>query len=152
MKFDLDHGMGRYAIRGYRQGAIVVNDETLTQSFIITTDRLVRDWPPQRFEEMTAEHLDQITALGPEVAVLGTGARLRFPSRAVTAPLAARLTQYLPSPWQGCMDLGHTQGEGEGWVERLIVLRDSTPILSFPLSQGEGMEKNIQSQISLASS
>ena len=75
MKFDLDHGMGRYAIRGYRQGAIMVNDEALTQSFIITTDRLVRDWPPQGFEEMTAEHLDQIAALGPEVAVLGTGAR-----------------------------------------------------------------------------
>jgi uncharacterized protein len=87
MKFDLDYGLGRYAIRGYRTGAIVVNDETLTQSFIITTDRLVRDWPPQGFEELRVEHLDQIAALGPEIAVLGTGARLRFPSREVTAPL-----------------------------------------------------------------
>ncbi len=88
MKFELDHGTGRYAIRGYRPGAIVVNAETLTRSFIITADRLVRDWPPQGFEEMTAEHLDQIAMLRPEIAVLGTGKQLRFPSREITAPLA----------------------------------------------------------------
>ncbi len=90
MKFERDHGLGRYAIRGFRPGAVVVNGETLTQSFIITTDRLVRDWPPQGFEEITLEHVDQIAALCPEIAVLGTGARLRFPSRAITAPFTQR--------------------------------------------------------------
>lgn len=88
MKLDLDPGAGRYAIRAYREGAIVVNDETLIRSFIIMPDRLVRDWPPQGFEDMSAEHLDQVTALRPEILVLGTGRRLRFPSRELTASLS----------------------------------------------------------------
>ncbi len=36
-------------------------------------------------------------------------------------------------------------------IERRKVLRDSTPILAFPLSKGEGIEKNIHFHVTLAS-
>jgi uncharacterized protein len=90
MKFQLDYGSGAYAIRAYRPGAITVNAEDLTQSFIITPDRLFRDWPPQRLEDITAEHLDVLAELEPEIVIIGTGSRLRFPDAKITARLLAR--------------------------------------------------------------
>lgn len=65
-------------IRAYAPGRINVSDELLTRSFIVTADRLVADWPPQHFEELTAAHLDAALALEPEILIIGTGATQRF--------------------------------------------------------------------------
>lgn len=64
----------------HRKPALV--EEILTRSFIIAPRHLIRDWPPQRFEELAEAHLQLLTSLSPEVVLLGTGARLRFPNSA----------------------------------------------------------------------
>ncbi|MFH0351636.1 MAG: Mth938-like domain-containing protein [Chromatiales bacterium] len=87
MRLDLQSHPGAYAIRSYRRGAIVVNEETLTQSFIITPTRLLRDWPPQRFDEVLLEHVTAIAQLKPEIVLFGTGTRLRFPPADIAAGL-----------------------------------------------------------------
>lgn len=60
-------------IRAYAPGRINVSDILLTRSFILTPDRVVEDWPPQRFEELTAAHLDIALDLKPEILIIGTG-------------------------------------------------------------------------------
>ena len=77
-------------IRAYAPGRINVSDELLTQSFIVAPDRLIADWPPQRFEELTAAHLDAALALGPEILIIGTGATQRFLAGEILARLAAQ--------------------------------------------------------------
>lgn len=106
MKFTQDAGPAGYIIRAYAPGHVTVAypparaadnvvalpsagterpvliEEHLTASFVIAPQHLVRDWPPQRFEELDEEHLHLITTLDPEVVLLGTGQKIRFPSHA----------------------------------------------------------------------
>ena len=90
MRFAEDDNTGQFQIRAYGVGQITVNDEVLTQSLILSAETLLRDWPPQRFEDITAEHLRAAVELNPEILILGTGARIRFPHPRITAELQAR--------------------------------------------------------------
>ena len=65
-------------IRAYQPGRITVNETSLTHSFIVASDQLVTDWPPQRFEDLTAEHLKMALALDPEILIIGTGDKQHF--------------------------------------------------------------------------
>lgn len=90
MRFAEDDNAGRFQIRAYGVGQVTVNDEVLTCSLIISPETLLRDWPPQRFEEVTSAHLETAADLQPEIIVLGTGAQLRFPHPRIVADLQAR--------------------------------------------------------------
>jgi uncharacterized protein len=87
MKLHLEQTGARHRITGYAAGQVTVNDEVMTRSLIVTESELVRDWPPTSWEDLSASHLECLLALGPEVVVLGSGPRLRFPGPAVLAPL-----------------------------------------------------------------
>lgn len=86
MKFQLDHGSGRYVITGYRAGAVLVNGEPRERSFILTPDQLL-DWAPATIDQLAPADLAAIAALDPEVVLLGTGAKLRFPPAGLLASL-----------------------------------------------------------------
>lgn len=87
MRLQLDTGGARYVIRGYSATAVMVNDEELARSFILTPDALIADWAPQRSEEIAVEHVEQLVRLDPEIVIIGTGRRLQFPRTEVVAPL-----------------------------------------------------------------
>ena len=93
MKITLEAGQGNYSIHSYAAGQICVSahpgltPEILTQSCIILPDRILRDWPPQNFADLRAEHFASLLEIRPELVVLGTGDRLRFPAPALTASL-----------------------------------------------------------------
>src|SRR6266566_1432252 len=88
MKIQLDTGIGRYLVRAYAPGKITVNETVYTSSLVLTPEALIADWTPRAFEELAAAHFDAIAAGKPEVVILGTGARLRFPLPACLAPLS----------------------------------------------------------------
>lgn len=90
MRLELDSGGASFAIRAYRPGEIVVNDEVLRNSFIITPEQLIRDWPPQRWQELEAHHFTPLVALAPEVVLLGTGSALHFPDVELGLPFMRR--------------------------------------------------------------
>ena len=86
MKIELDRtGLNR--IRNYAPGQITVNESVLRSSVLVTPERLYPDWQVASAEALTREHFQRIAALRPEVVVLGTGARQRFPSPAALQPL-----------------------------------------------------------------
>ncbi|HWQ94789.1 MAG TPA: Mth938-like domain-containing protein [Gammaproteobacteria bacterium] len=93
MKITLEASQGNYSIQSYAAGQICVSahpsvtKETLTQSCIILPDRILRDWPPQSFTDLRAEHFAVLLELKPEIVVLGSGDRLRFPAPALTTKL-----------------------------------------------------------------
>jgi uncharacterized protein len=59
-------------------------------SCIVTAATLTRDWPPRTIEELTVEHLSPLFELAPEVVVLATGSRQKFPRAALRAEFATR--------------------------------------------------------------
>jgi uncharacterized protein len=94
LKFELNTGGARYVIRGYSANAVLVNELELSRSFILMPDTLITDWMPQRPEEIAAQHVEQLVRLDPEVVIIGTGRRLRFPRAEVVAPLIVATIGY----------------------------------------------------------
>ncbi len=87
MKIHLESGIGQNLIRAYTPGCITINDENYTRSLVVTPQQVIRDWPPASFAELQAEHFKMIADLRPEVVILGTGARLQFPTPRLTRAL-----------------------------------------------------------------
>jgi uncharacterized protein len=90
MKFTLESSTRVNLVRAYSREELRIGEERVHGSCIVAADRLITDWPPARFEALTAEHLTTIFALQPEVVVLGTGERQRFPPRNIRSAFTAR--------------------------------------------------------------
>ena len=87
MRFQLDDASGGYTISSYSAGQVTVHEEVLTSSFVITPERLVREWAPQTFDQLSPADFASVADLGPEIVVFGSGARLRFPDASLTRAL-----------------------------------------------------------------
>ena len=101
MQFNQELNLASYTIRSYSTGKISISapfdqslerpeipaEEVLTESFIMTPSRLIRNWPPQSVDEICANHLEIAAGLNPEVLLIGTGATLIFPDLTLTYPL-----------------------------------------------------------------
>lgn len=90
MKLHLDNDSGAYRITGYGEGYVAVNEEMLTQSAIVTPNKLVYDWPPQRCDELTVAHMELLSDMASEIVILGTGEQQHFLAPLLIAPLAER--------------------------------------------------------------
>jgi len=109
MQIQQDLDIHHYSIKGYSKGEILVlipllaelsqetdadgnparglRQETLTSSIMLTSTHLERNWPPQSIDELREEHVQALAELKPEVAIIGTGANLKWPERALLKPL-----------------------------------------------------------------
>jgi uncharacterized protein len=74
-------------ITGYGSGYVLVNAARHDASLIVLPARIV-DWATASFDALTLADFELLAALGQEIVLLGTGARLRFPPPALTRPLA----------------------------------------------------------------
>jgi len=112
MQVSLEVNLGSYVIRAYEPGQITINlpagmvappakndaahdifeepgsrREILRNSLIISPVQLIRDWPPQTFEELNREHFDRLSELEPEIVLFGSGETLRWPDPALLSSL-----------------------------------------------------------------
>ncbi|AMO24786.1 Mth938-like domain-containing protein [Ramlibacter solisilvae] len=75
------------AITGYGPGWVGVNGEKIHHSVIIGSGGERLAWPVQRFDELGQEHFALLATVPAEVAIFGSGSRIRFPKPAWLAPL-----------------------------------------------------------------
>jgi uncharacterized protein len=73
-------------ITEYGEGYIAINGQRTESSVIVTRDQVL-PWQATSFEKLAAADLEVLSALGPEIVLLGTGPRQRFPHPRLTAPL-----------------------------------------------------------------
>lgn len=100
MKFSEDRELGSYSIKSYAAGEVSIivpasenqaaSLRSMTRSFIIGTDTLNPDWPPQTIAELKAEDIEQFVDMAPEIVLLGSGAKLQFPNPALLSALMQR--------------------------------------------------------------
>lgn len=90
MKLTLDSAGMVHRIRAYAPGEVLIGDVTYRRSLVVSADRLVPDWRPRRFDELTADDIDLPASLNPELVILGCGATQRFFEPSVLAPLIRR--------------------------------------------------------------
>jgi len=87
MKLNRDINTGTHVIRSYEPGRIIVNEQTYTQSLIISSDQLIENWAPTHINELCVEHWTEVLALEPELVIVGTGSQQQFPPHALFQPL-----------------------------------------------------------------
>jgi uncharacterized protein len=77
----------QHRFTAYGEGYVMVNGARHAASVIVLPER-IEPWTVAGFDALTQEHFAALAALAPEVVLLGTGSRLRFPSPRLTAALA----------------------------------------------------------------
>ena len=90
MKFTLESSSRVNLVRAYSRAELRIGEEHVRSSCIVSAERLITDWPPARLEALVLKHLERIFELKPEVVLLGTGERQRFPPAEIRAAFAAR--------------------------------------------------------------
>lgn len=83
MKFTLQTDAHLNLVRSCTPTEIYLRDQVIRASAIFTADQLLLGWTPRTISALRAEHLQAVLALGPEVILLGTGARQEFPDASV---------------------------------------------------------------------
>ena len=88
MKLQPDHSEAQ-TITGYGPGWVGVAGEKITHGVVLGSRGQRLEWAA-RFEDLGAEHFETLAALGVEVVIFGSGARIRFPKPQWLAALAQR--------------------------------------------------------------
>lgn len=88
MEFRLETGEDLNLIAQYREGAVRIGDREYHECILVQPGAAVSGWPVQSLDMLSAAHFDTLVTVKPEIVLLGTGGRQRFPASAVTAPLA----------------------------------------------------------------
>jgi uncharacterized protein len=89
MKFTQQHPEGVNVIRRYGPDFVAVGEQEIRSSCIVSATTL-HDWLPRSVEELAFDHLAPLFDLDPEVVVLATGEKQRFPRAALRAEFATR--------------------------------------------------------------
>jgi uncharacterized protein len=77
----------QHRFTAYGAGYVMVNGARHAASVIVLPER-IEPWDVAGFDALTEAHFAALAALAPEVVLLGTGSRLRFPPARLAAPLA----------------------------------------------------------------
>jgi len=104
VQFNEENSPTRIRIRGLRDHAIEVQfprrllqaDESalrwLEPSFFLSPDAINQDWPNLSLLDLELQHIQAIAAMQPELVLLGSGAQLEFPGRALSELLQQTFT------------------------------------------------------------
>jgi uncharacterized protein len=87
MKLQLSPAGSDVHFTGYGEGYVTVNGERYTHHLLLVPGRGVEPWNVEDFPALAAAHFEALVELGPEIVVLGTGGRMRFPHPRLTRAL-----------------------------------------------------------------
>jgi len=79
-----------YVLRGISQAGVLVNQETIAHSFLLTPNLIVQGWRPTSAAELLPEDMSALLDLAPALVLLGTGPKQVFPPAAAMAALLTR--------------------------------------------------------------
>ena len=90
MHLTLENPDFRYSLRAVASDHVLVNEQRLAASFIVSPMALIELWRPRTVDGLLADDMEALLALQPSVVLLGTGATLRFPPTEVMAACLTR--------------------------------------------------------------
>ena len=87
LKLHLTNISGINLFTGYGDGYVMVNRQRHEQNLVVLRDRVLTDWRPAGFDDLESGDFALLAELAPEIVLLGTGQRLRFPRPELTRAL-----------------------------------------------------------------
>lgn len=89
MKLHLNTDAGQLLFTGYSSDHVVINGHRHDASLLLSARGIeIAPWAGLGFEALTAAHFEWVALREPDIVLLGTGTRLRFPHPSLTRALA----------------------------------------------------------------
>ena len=122
MKLQSDPHFGANTITGYGDGYVEINKTPYTHAVLLSSDGAISDWPVQSYEGLEATHFAQMVDLKPELILIGTGIRQRFPKPELLKSLiSAKIGFEIMDSQAACRTYNILVGEGRQVLLALIV-------------------------------
>lgn len=67
-------------MQSYGPGYVVINGARMRNSLVLTPQQVIEDWRPREFDDLASSDFTELAKLEPEILLLGTGRRQRFPA------------------------------------------------------------------------
>ena len=90
MKFMQEVRPAANVVTGFSPEAVTVGAQRLSGPLAVSAEQLLHPWSAAPLAELTLAHFAPVLAWQPEILLLGTGERQRFPAPALIAALLGR--------------------------------------------------------------
>lgn len=122
MKLHLNRSDSFYQFTGYGDDHVLVNGQRFDFGLILGPTLLDREsLSSVSFETIEERHFAQLTSLGAEIILLGTGPKLRFPHPSLTRPLIdSRIGLEVMDTGSACRTYNILAGEGRKVVAVIL--------------------------------
>ena len=125
MKLQSDPHSGANTITGYGEGYVEINKIPYAHAVVLSSDGAISNWPVKAFENLEASNFAQLVDLKPELILIGTGSRQRFPKpELLKALIAAKIGFEIMDSQAACRTYNILVGEGRQVLLALIVEPD----------------------------
>ena len=122
MKLQSDPHSGANTITGYGDGYIEINKIPYSHAVLLSSDGEILEWAVKSFEELSSSDFAQMASLKPELIIIGTGKRQRFPKPELLKTLIeAKLGFEIMDSQAACRTYNILVGEGRQVLLALIV-------------------------------
>ncbi len=122
MKLQSDPHSGANTITGYGDGYVEINKTPYAHAVVLSSDGAISEWSPQSFDDLEAHHFSQLVDLKPELILIGTGKRQRFPKpELLKALISAKIGFEIMDSQAACRTYNILVGEGRQVLLALIV-------------------------------
>ena len=122
MKLQSDPHSGANTITGYGDGYVEINKTPYAHAVVLSSDGAISNWPPQTFADLETGHFSQLIDLKPELILIGTGSRQRFPRPELLKPLIeAKIGFEIMDSQAACRTYNILVGEGRQVLLALMV-------------------------------
>ena len=122
MKLQSDPHSGANTITGYGDGYIEINKIPYSHAVLLSSDGEILEWAVKSFEELSPADFTQMASLKPELIIIGTGKRQRFPKPELLKTLIeAKVGFEVMDSQAACRTYNILVGEGRQVLLALIV-------------------------------
>ena len=122
MKLQSDPHSGANTITGYGDGYVEINKTPYSHAVLLSSDGAIETWAADTFDALEGSHFAQMVVLKPELILIGTGKRQRFPKpELLKALIEAKIGFEIMDSQAACRTYNILVGEGRQVLLALIV-------------------------------
>jgi uncharacterized protein len=81
---------GLNLVSAYSATDVRIGEKLIQHSCVVTAQELIVDFRPQTLDELTIADLERVFALDPEIVIIGSGPRQRFPDYSLMGAVLSR--------------------------------------------------------------
>jgi uncharacterized protein len=122
LKLHADSPTAFNTVTAYGSGFVEINAIRYSYPVLVAPDRPVEPWDVASFDSLSADDFTRLRERAPELVLLGTGERQRFPDPRLTRPLAeARIACEPMDSRAACRTYNILMGEGRKVLAALLL-------------------------------